>query len=407
MNTNLNTNLNTIYAKQVQRCVEQLQAGKEVPYSAWKAALSPFLDWMAQLDITPQDREWHAEGTVEVHTSMVLQQMYQILDQQDFTSQERLVLVLSAVLHDLGKAKATRFRGGRIVSPGHAVMGRDHIALRLRSAGFSGALIRQVLGLVGHHHDPKHLMVQDAPERAFRRLARIADVQLLYWLEQADLRGRIAPDLQEQMEWLDLFKMQCEEHNIWEQDPYQDWLQPLQDFEPYIQQSAVLDYEEGHIFSPEEAISRSFRWRNRPSELLILCGLSGSGKSTWVKEHCPDAVVVSMDDLREDLSGDRGDQSVNGQVWQQAREDLKKALRSGQQVVWDATCIRKLSRERLINLGVDYHAWVKLVVFHTSPETALRQNTMREHAVPAGVIAAQVEGFQFPEVTEAHEVCFV
>ncbi|GEM45423.1 AAA family ATPase [Deinococcus cellulosilyticus] len=403
----MNTPLNSIYAKQVQRCVEQLRSGKEVQFPEWKEALSPFLDWLHQLDVTPQDRLWHKEGSVDIHTSMVLQQMYRILEHEAFTPHEQLVLVLAAVLHDIGKAKATRVRDGRIVSPGHAMMGRDHIALRLRSAGFSGELVRTVMGLVGHHHDPKHLITQGAPERAFRRLARITDVRLLYWLEQADLRGRIADDLEEQLEWLDLFKLQCEEYNLWEHDPYQDWLKPLRDFEPYIQQSAVLDYEEGHIYSPEEAIARSFQWRNRPSELLILCGLSGSGKSTWAHEHFPDTEIISMDDLREDLSGDRGDQSINGQVWQQAREQLKKALREGRQVIWDATNIRRLSRERLINIGLDYHAWVKLVVFHTAPEVALRQNSLREHAVPAGVIASQIEGFQFPEVYEGHEVVFV
>lgn len=395
------------YSKKVQQCAERVQAGEEVTVQEWFEALSPFLDWLSQLEVTPQDKIWHPEGNVFIHTSLVLQEMQKIIREEGFTPHECLILNLAAVLHDIGKAVTTRFKDGRIVSPRHATWGRDYLALRLRSAGLSGEVVRGVMGLVGHHHDPKHLVLQDSPAQAYRRLARITDVRLLYWLERADLQGRWATDLQEQLEDLELFRMACEELDLWEEDPYRKWLEPLVHESEYVQQSAIYDHEQGLIHSPEEAIPRSYRWRERPSELLVVCGLSGSGKSTWIRENCLDHTVISMDDLREDMAGDRADQTLNGQVWQKAREDLKKALRQGEKVVWDACNIRKLSRERLITIGLDYHAWVKLVVFHGSAEQAIKQNSMREAAVPAGVIGAQLEGFQFPEVSEAHEVLFV
>ncbi|WP_084571374.1 AAA family ATPase [Deinococcus misasensis] len=399
--------MSSFHVKQVQHLASLVLEGQEVAYPEWKVALSPFLDWYPQLEVTPQDPEWHAEGSVDIHTALVLQELSKILQEGDFTPYERLTLTFAALLHDIGKANTTRFREGRMVSPGHAVVGRDYLSLRLLSAGFSAELVRRVIALVGHHHDPKHFVVKNAPERMYRRLARTTELPLLYFLEQADIRGRWASDLEDQLQWLDLFKLQCEEYGLWDEDPHQAWLEPIRDQEAYVQQSAILDYEEGRIFSPEEAISRSYLWRNRPSELTVLCGLSGSGKSTWIKENHPDTQVISMDDLREDLSGDRGDQSINGQVWQQAREDLKKALREGRKVIWDATNIRKLSRERLVNLGLDYHAHVKMVVFQVAPEEAIKRNRLREHAVPAGVIASQVQGFQFPELFEAHEVQYI
>lgn len=62
------------------------------------------------------------------------------------------------------------------------------------------------------------------------------------------------------------------------------------------------------------------------------------GKSAWLQRTLVlmGFEVVSLDAIREELSGDRADQTVNGRVRQAARERVKAALRAGRKVAWDA-----------------------------------------------------------------------
>ena len=49
-------------------------------------------------------------------------------------------------------------------------------------------------------------------------------------------------------------------------------------------------------------------------KLYVMCGLSGSGKSTIAKQITndnPDTVIISTDMIREQLTGEIGDQSQN------------------------------------------------------------------------------------------------
>lgn len=57
---------------------------------------------------------------------------------------------------------------------------------------------------------------------------------------------------------------------------------------------------------------------SRP-KLYVMCGLSGSGKSTIAKQIAndnPDTVIISTDIIREQLTGEIGDQSQNDEVFE-------------------------------------------------------------------------------------------
>lgn len=54
-------------------------------------------------------------------------------------------------------------------------------------------------------------------------------------------------------------------------------------------------------------------------KLYVMCGLSGSGKSTIAKQITndnPDTVIISTDMIREQLTGEIGDQSQNDEVFE-------------------------------------------------------------------------------------------
>jgi len=73
--------------------------------------------------------------------------------------EDRLVLVLSALCHDLGKATTTIVEDGRIKSPGHAKAGEKLTESLLTSMGFSDKVIERVVPLVVCHMDALNFKV--------------------------------------------------------------------------------------------------------------------------------------------------------------------------------------------------------------------------------------------------------
>ena len=159
-------------------------------------ALGDRIPLLHQYKTTPQDSGWHAEGDVHIHTGMVLAETYRILETEaaHLSKDRRLSLILAALLHDIAKPLTTKkqdIKGiTRTVAPRHESKGRSYLAVKLIDTQLPYHIVEEVLGLVGYHHQPKLLVVKDKPPGEYRRIARLADPELLYWLELADMRGR-------------------------------------------------------------------------------------------------------------------------------------------------------------------------------------------------------------------------
>lgn len=415
----------------MNKLLEGIQNGATPPLEEILTILSPHLPWLDNLEYTPQDPIWHAEGNVLMHTSKVLEQVYRILETPPlvFSSESsssyepavleparRLALVLGAVLHDIGKTVTTRVReDGRIVSPRHPEKGRSYAALKLLELEVPFPVWKDVLALIGHHHDPLRLVRDDAPLSRYMRLARLCDLELVYLLERADLLGRVSLDTEEQLEHLDYFQLTAEINGLWKTDPYAQWKEHVwtalegesEDLKGLTLEGGILDFEAGTIFTVEEAVARGYRFRQGFADLTITVGPSGSGKSVWLRENAKNAEVISLDALREELTGDSENQSQNGRVQQLARVRLKTALAHKKSVVWEATSTRFDLRLIPTRLGFDYGARVRYVVFTVPERQLFTRNFEREHPVPAGVLSKQVKDLEFPFLDEAHHTVYV
>lgn len=132
---------------------------------------SGWLDLLPELAAVvgvPQDPEWHPEGDVWVHTLHAVDALVASPDWPGMAAEERCVLMMAVLLHDVGKATCTRteFKGGRdrVVSPGHEVSGGDLAAGFLRRVGFQESWVERVVPLVVNHmvhsEDPSARMVR-------------------------------------------------------------------------------------------------------------------------------------------------------------------------------------------------------------------------------------------------------
>lgn len=83
--------------------------------------------------------------------------------------------------------------------------------------------------------------------------------------------------------------------------------------------------------------------------LIMMVGIPGSGKSSWIAKNKPEnAIIVSPDDIRRELSGNVSDQTQNAKVWYLVKERTIAALKAGKDVILDATNVASKSRKRFL-----------------------------------------------------------
>ena len=143
-----------------------------------------------------QDREWHPEGDVFVHTCLVIDRARELID--DLPYPKQVTVMLAALAHDFGKPATTEFIDGRLRSRGHEEAGiapTETFLDRLNLHTLAGYDVRgQVTALVRDHLKPGEFYKKrdEVGDGAFRRLARKCELDLLYRVAKADSLGRNA-----------------------------------------------------------------------------------------------------------------------------------------------------------------------------------------------------------------------
>lgn len=139
------------------------------------------------------------------------------------------------------------------------------------------------------------------------------------------------------------------------------------------------------------------------SKLMVMCGVSGSGKSTVAKELCHDsAIIVSSDNIRLELWGNAADQQKPEDVFNLMREKAIAGLRDGKDVIFDSTNLASRRRSRLLNkMTRDVHGIkTELHIVLAPPEQCIANQLTRDRQVPSDVIYKQATSFAMPALHE-------
>jgi protein phosphatase len=111
--------------------------------------------------------------------------------------------------------------------------------------------------------------------------------------------------------------------------------------------------------------------------LVVLVGASGSGKSTFAREHFSRTEVISSDFCRGLVSDDENDQSASKDAFELLRFIAGKRLSGGRLTVVDATSVRREDRASLIALARSHHFLSVAIVFDLPEELCQERNRGR------------------------------
>jgi predicted kinase len=145
---------------------------------------------------------------------------------------------------------------------------------------------------------------------------------------------------------------------------------------------------------------------------IMLMGLPGSGKSYYAKEYTKldkDAIIISSDDIRQELWGDANDQSNPSKIFETMFDRTVEALKSGKNVIYDATnLIAKTRKSTLTRLRQIFKEdlYSALYLITCSISECKRRQGDRERKVPEEVIDRMVRQFQAPWYNEGWDVIF-
>lgn len=126
------------------------------------------------------------------------------------------------------------------------------------------------------------------------------------------------------------------------------------------------------------------------SGLVLLVGVSGSGKSSFAARHFGQFEVLSSDYFRGLVGNDETDQSVTAAAFEALNFVAGKRLAAGLLTVIDATNVQHSARQSLIELAREHDVLVSAIVLDVPIEVCLERNEGRgAKSVPPGAIDRQ------------------
>jgi protein phosphatase len=111
--------------------------------------------------------------------------------------------------------------------------------------------------------------------------------------------------------------------------------------------------------------------------LVVLIGVTGSGKSTFGRAHFKPTEVISSDFCRGIVSDDENDQSATPQAFELLSHIVSLRLAAGRLTVVDATNVQPEARKKLIALAREHDVLPVAIVLNLPERVCLERNAGR------------------------------
>ncbi len=354
----------------------------------WETIVQTYT-WLQPLEHCPQNPDYHAEGNVLIHTRLVCEALIALPQWRQLGSTEQSILFAAALLHDIAKPAATTIEpDGKITAKGHVRQGVKMAMGILWRMGVEVEHRLAIGNLIQYGSLPMWFWDKPDPQKAMITVSTVSRCDWVALLSEVDVRGRWCQDQAAILDRIQFFREYAIELGIFDRS----W--------PF-----ASDHSRFLYFQKENADPSYAAFDDTVCEVMLLSGLPGMGKDTWIANHCATLPVISLDVIRQRLgAASTGDQ---GEVIQCAKEQAKTYLRSQQSFVWNATNLSQQLRSQLIELFTNYHARVNIVYLEVPLTIQQQRNRARSAVVPQQAIDRMVDRLEIPQITEAHSVQWI
>ena len=234
----------------------------------------------AKLKECEQNPRWHKEGNAWNHTVAVCNEAIKVA-RDEYEGEDRLVFLAAALFHDIGKGVTTKIgKDGNWHSYGHEFEGEKMTRLLLWNEDIWTR--ERICALVRYHMEIEFIPESEKflPKLVSMSKA-VGNLDMLIKLKECDLRGSIQYDADlKEIEMLKLDETRETARSL----GFLYHMSSVPDFYKFAWQKTIKAKNSG-----------------KPFTVVVPIGLSGAGKSTWIKDNYPDAVVISRDAIREEL----------------------------------------------------------------------------------------------------------
>ena len=134
--------------------------------------------------------------------------------------------------------------------------------------------------------------------------------------------------------------------------------------------------------------------------IILMSGISASGKSTYVNLLSANYEVICADEIRAEL-GDINDQSKNGLIFNEIMPfRIQKAIVNNKDVIIDITSPDKKTRKKFIRLAKDLGVDIRSHYITPNLERSKKWNAQRDRKVPEFVLDKQFNKWSTPSLSE-------
>jgi predicted kinase len=143
--------------------------------------------------------------------------------------------------------------------------------------------------------------------------------------------------------------------------------------------------------------------------LTLMCGVPGSGKSTFAKQMAQGnpVTVLTPDDFRFELTGKWFHPPAEDTVWSIVKTTVRVLLRTQQSVIIDATTLTKHRRAEWVHIAKDCNVSCKVWALITPAELCIEHNAKRDRTVPEVVLERQMAQYTVPALDEGFQVIHI
>jgi predicted kinase len=355
----------------------------------WQIDWATILDRFPALQTLAYDRSkspQHGAEDVWLQTQSMCESLVSLPGWQSLPETDRSILFTAALFHDLAKPLTTQVaEDGSIIAKGQANLGARMVRRILQDLHTPFTMRESIVALVRYGGLPLWFWDRSQPLRAMIKASQIVRCDWLALMSEADVRGRIDEDRTKLLASIEFFREFATEHHCFDR-AYQ----------------FASDYSRFIYFQQEDADPTYEAYDDTKFEVILMCGLPGTGKDYWIQHNYPYLPMVSLDRLRQSMGILPTDEQ--GKIIQAGKELAKGYLQSELPFVWNATNIARPTRAGLIRLFARYHARVRIVYLELPIEQVLKQNRQRNRPVPTTVIHRFRDRLEVPNITEAHQL---